>query len=71
MEQYMREPFSAAVIAAAATMGYVYVKSKMNNSGKLKNSEMVKPAFLVALLVYFIVSQGQGYSQDPYVKAPF
>jgi hypothetical protein len=71
MEQYLREPFSAAVIAAAVTMAYVYGKAKMNNGGKLKNSDMVKPAFLVGLLVYFIVSQGQGYSQDPSVKAPF
>lgn len=72
MEQYLREPFSAAVIAAAITMGYVYFKGKMNGQKKLKNSEFTKPAFLVGLLVYFIVSWGQGgYDRDPVTKAPF
>lgn len=71
MEQYLREPFSAGVIAAAITMAYVYGRAKMNGDQKIKNSEMMKPAFLVGLLVYFIVAQGQGYTQDPSVKAPF
>jgi hypothetical protein len=52
-------------------MAYVFGRAKMNGGQKLKNSELVKPAFLVGLLVYFIISQGQGYSQDPAVKAPF
>ena len=71
MDQYLREPAGAAVIAGAVTMAYVYGRAKMNGEHKLKNSDLVKPAFLVGLLVYFIVSQGQGYSQDPTVKAPF
>jgi hypothetical protein len=71
MEQYLREPFSAAVIAAAITMAYIYGKNRMNNSGKIKNSEMVKPAFLVGLLVYFIMSQSHSYTQDPMIKAPY
>ena len=70
MEQYCRDPASAAVIAAVATIGYIYIKAKMNNEGKLKNSEFAKPAILVALLVYFIVGQGQGsheaMSQEPF-----
>jgi uncharacterized membrane protein len=70
MDQYFREPMSAAVIAAAIVMAYVFAKSKMNNEGKLKNSDYFKPAFLVALLVYFIVSQGQGDS-GPILKEPF
>lgn len=70
MDQYFREPFSAAIIAAAVVMVYVYVKSKMNNEGKVKNSEYFKPAFLVGVLVYFIVSQGQGDS-GPILKEPF
>jgi hypothetical protein len=61
---------SAAVIAAATVTAYVYLKSKMNNEEKLKNSDYFKPAFLVALLVYFIVSQGQGDS-GPVLKEPF
>ena len=70
MDQYLREPASAAVIAAAVTVAYVYIKSRMNNEGPIKNSEYFKPAFLVALLVYFIVSQGQG-SHEPPLKEPF
>jgi len=70
MDQYFREPFSAAVIAAAIVIGYVYIKSKMNNEEKLKNSDYFKPAFLVALLVYFIVHQGQGDS-GPILKEPY
>jgi len=70
MDKYFREPLSAAAIAAGITAGYVYFKNKMNGQGKLKNSEMMKPAFLVALLVYFIVSQGVGQgdavSKEPY-----
>lgn len=71
MEQYLREPGSAAVIAAGITIAYIYLKAKMNGGEKLKNSEFAKPAFLVGLLVYFIVSQGQGYTKDPSFKAPF
>jgi uncharacterized membrane protein YphA (DoxX/SURF4 family) len=69
MDHYFREPFSAAVIAAALVMGYVYVKSKMNKE-KTKNSEYFKNAFLVGLIVYFIVSQGQG-SHEPIMREPF
>jgi hypothetical protein len=57
---YLREPFSAAIFAGLVTAGYVHVKAKMNNEGQLKSSQYVKPAFLVALLVYFIVSSGSG-----------
>ena len=70
MDKYFREPWSAAAIAAAVTAGYIYVKAKMNGQEKLKNSDYVKPAFLVALLVFFIVSQGSGQgdavSKEPY-----
>jgi hypothetical protein len=70
MDQYFREPFSAAVISAAIVAAYVFVKGKMNNEGKTKNSDYFKPAFLVALLVYFVVSQGQGDS-GPVMREPF
>jgi hypothetical protein len=70
MDKYFREPWSAALIAAAATVGYVYARGKMNGQGKIKNSDYAKPAFLVALLVFFIVSQGNGQgdavSKEPY-----
>jgi len=70
MDQYFREPMSAGVIAVAVVIAYVYLKSKLNNEEKLKNSDYFKPAFLVGLLVYFIVSQGQGDS-GPVLKEPF
>jgi len=69
MDQYCREPMSAAAIAAAIVVAYVYATSKMNNEKK-KNSDYFKPAFLVGILVYFIVSQGQGDS-GPVLKEPF
>lgn len=61
---------SSAVIAAAVVIAYVYIRSKMNNEEKLKNSDYFKPAFLVSILVYFIVSQGQGDS-GPVLKEPY
>lgn len=70
MDQYFREPFSAAMIAAAVVVGYIYIRAHMNNEEKLKNSDYFKPAFLVGLLVYFIVSQGQGDS-GPVLREPF
>ena len=58
--EYIRDPFGAAIFAALATAGYIYVKAKMNKEGTLQISQYVKPAILVALLVYFIVSNGSG-----------
>lgn len=70
MDKYFREPASAAAIAAAITAIYVYVKGKMNGQAKLKNSDFAKPAFLVALLVFFIVSQGNGQG-EAVTKEPY
>jgi ABC-type tungstate transport system substrate-binding protein len=70
MDKYVREPMSAAVIAAAITAAYVLGKSKMNGEKKVKNSDMMKPAFLVGLLVYFIVSQGIGQG-DAMTNEPY
>jgi hypothetical protein len=70
MDQYLREPAGAAVIAGGATMAYVYGRAKMNNEGPVKNSEMMKPAFLVALLVYFIVSRGSE-THETMTKEPY
>jgi len=70
MDQYFRDPMSAAGIAAVIVIAYVFARSKMNNEQKLKNSDYFKPAFLVGLLVYFIVSQGQGDS-GPVLTEPF
>ena len=69
MDHYFREPMSAAAIAAAATIAYIHVKATMNKE-KLANSAYFKPAFLVAVLVYIIVSRGAGtretISTEPY-----
>jgi len=70
MDQYCRDPTSAAVLAAGATMAYIYFKGKLNGEGKIKNSEYFKPAFLVGLLVFYIVSQGQN-SHEVMSKEPF
>lgn len=70
MDHYLRDPASAAMIAAAVVMAYVYFRAKMNNEGPLKNSEFIKPGFLTGLLVYFIVSSGQA-SHEPLSKEPF
>ena len=70
MDRYFREPMSAAAIAAVVTAGYIYAKGKMNGEEKMKNSDYIKPAFLVALLVFFIVQQGCGQgpamASEPY-----
>jgi hypothetical protein len=60
VSDYLREPFGAAAFAGLTTAAYIHIKAKMNNEGKLQTSQYVKPAFLVALLVYFIVSNGAG-----------
>ena len=64
MDHYFRQPWSAALIAAAVTMGYIYTRNKMNGKANVPNSEYAKPAFLVALLVYLVVSQGTGQRES-------
>jgi uncharacterized membrane protein YphA (DoxX/SURF4 family) len=64
MDHYFRQPWSAALIAAAVTMGYIYARNKMNGKANVPNSEYAKPAFLVALLVYLVVSQGTGHRES-------
>ena len=59
-EDYLRDPAWAAIIAGIITAGYIHIKSKLNNEGKLPASAYSKPAFLNAILVFFIVSNGIG-----------
>jgi hypothetical protein len=70
MDHWFREPTTAAVIAGAATVAYVYMKNGLNGEKKVPNSAYMKPAFLVALLVYFVVNYGNGHtesvSREPY-----
>jgi hypothetical protein len=58
MEQYLKEPAFAAVFAAMATVAYIHLNAKMNDEPPPSNSMCSKPAALVAILVYFIVSSG-------------
>ena len=60
LSDYLRDPLSAAAIAAIITAGYIHVKAQLNNEGKLELNKYTKPAALNAILVYFIVSQGLG-----------
>ena len=60
LSDYLRDPLSAAVIAAIITAGYIHVKAQLNNEGKLELNKYTKPAALNAIVVYFIVSQGLG-----------
>jgi hypothetical protein len=68
--EQLRDPFGAAVIAGGITAAYIHIKAKLNNEGVLPNHAYFKPAILVALLVYFIVSNGGAQreiiSSDPY-----
>jgi ABC-type tungstate transport system substrate-binding protein len=64
MDHYLRQPASAAAIAAAVTVAYLMVKNKMNGKKNVPNSEYAKPAFLVGVLVYMIVSQGSGQRES-------
>jgi len=67
---YLRDPFSAALIGAGITAGYIHLKAQLNNEGKLELSQYAKPAALNAILIYFIVSNGIGQretiSTDPF-----
>jgi hypothetical protein len=70
LSDYLRDPMSAALIAAVITAGYIHVKAQLNNEGKLELNKYAKPAVLNAILVFFIVSNGIGQreaiSNDPF-----
>jgi|TARA_B100001758_G_C18224997_1_gene512273 hypothetical protein len=57
-EDYLRDPAWAGIVAGGITAGYIHAKSRLNNEGKLPMSSYTKPAMLVAILVFFIISQG-------------
>jgi len=70
MDQLLREPMNAAIAAAAITVAYVYIKNQMNGGEKLKNSEYFKPAFLIAILVYFLTNKAHG-THEARMTEPF
>ena len=70
LPDYLRDPMSAALVAAVITAGYIHAKAQLNNEGKLELNKYTKPAVLNAILVFFIVSNGLGQkeviSNDPF-----
>jgi len=70
LSDYLRDPMTAALIAAVITAGYIHAKAQLNNEGKLELNKYTKPAVLNAILVFFIVSNGLGQkeviSNDPF-----
>jgi len=69
MEQ-LRDPSWAALVAGVITALYIHGKAKLNNEGTLSMSAYAKPATLVAILVYFIVSNGIG-KREQILTEPF
>ena len=70
LSDYLRDPTTAALIAAGITAGYIHMKAQLNNEGKLELNKYTKPALLNAILVYFIIVTGIGrketISSDPF-----
>ena len=70
MEDYLKEPTWAALFAGAVTVAYLHAKARINNEPPPSNSVCMKPAVLVAILVYFIVNTGiaakETISFEPY-----
>jgi len=64
ISDYLRDPVSAALIAAGITAAYIHIKAQINNEGKLELNKYSKPAVLNAILVYFIVSNGIGQRES-------
>ena len=60
IDEYLRDPTWAALFAGAITALYIHGKARLNNEGVLETSAYAKPAALVAILVYFIISNGIG-----------
>lgn len=60
LSDYLRDPVSAALVAAGITAAYIHIKAQLNNEGKLELNKYTKPAILNAILVYFIVANGIG-----------
>ena len=60
LSDHLRDPVSAALIAAGITATYIHLKAYLNNEGKLELNKYTKPAVLNAILVFVIVSGGLG-----------
>jgi hypothetical protein len=60
LSDYLKNPLYAAIIGAIITALYIYSKARLNKEDDPTNAQMMKPAALNAILVYFIVSGGVG-----------
>lgn len=68
MYEYLRKPWSAALIAAAVTVAFLYVKLNIiGNKKNVPNHTYLQPAALVAILVFVIVHYG-GMHSEPILK---
>ena len=65
---YLRQPLAASLFAAGVTIVYIQLTNRMNNKGILPNHVFIKPAFLIGVLVYFIVHMGQSQSEPILLK---
>jgi hypothetical protein len=61
--EYLRDPISAAAVAAVVTAAYIHLKAKLNNEPVPQTSAYVKPAILNGIMVYFIVAGGMGQKE--------
>jgi len=69
-EEHLRDPAYAGLFAAGVTVAYILGKAHINNEPKPKTSQFAKPAVLIAMLVYWIVSQGVA-SKGAILMEPF
>jgi len=58
LSETLRDPMSAAMVAAGMTVAYLYIKEQLNNEPKKELNAYLKPAALNAAMVYFIIDQG-------------
>ena len=69
MEEYFKDPFSAAIIAALIVSAWIHYTQR-DGKNELPVKTYTKPAAQVAILVFFIVHKGQN-RREQIMTAPF
>jgi len=69
MEEYFKDPFSAAIIAALIVSAWIHYTQRDGNK-ELPVKAYTKPAAQVAVLVFFIVHMGQN-KREKIMTEPF
>ena len=69
MQEYFKDPLSAAIIAAVIVCGWVHYTQRCEDK-ELPVKAYTKPAAQVAILVFFIVHMGQG-QRERIMTEPF